>query len=714
MTDQRDRFSSDDSSGVMSSPFGQHTIEPNRKEATLGAVRRTITLTRQWLLRQQQSDGHWVAELEGDTILESEFVLFLAYMGEEQSDLARAAADYLLEKQMPEGGWQMYPGGKIEISASVKAYFALKLVGHDPRAGHMQRARQAILAAGGADQVNSYTRFHLALLGQISYEQCPAVPPEVMLPPKWFPANLYAISSWSRTMVVPLSIIWAHRPVCKLDPSRGIRELFVKEPEDWPQLRCPGLPGGTGLFSWDRFFRVVDKTLKFCHRNHLTPWRKKAIGLAEQWMLAHFEGSDGLGAIFPPIVWSLIALKCLGYVEDSLEICECRRQIDDLIIQDPKTGSVRIQPCKSPVWDTAITVCALSEAGVHRDRPEMRRAVDWLLQKQISRPGDWSETVDVEPGGWAFEYNNDFYPDSDDTAMALMAIHTQFKDESDAARTLPPDLRLAAPRSADPHDQSQVTRMKGAAVAIQRGLDWMLAMQSSDGGWGAFDKDNNRQFLCYVPFADHNAMIDPSSPDLTGHVLDALGDLGRRFGSDAQVDRAVAYLRDSQEPNGSWFGRWGINYIYGTGEVLGGLAAVGVPNDDPAIVAGANWLLSVQRADGGWGESPDSYEPDGVAGECSSTASQTAWAVNGLLAAGLSSHPAVLEGIRFLTDSQLEDGSWDEPEFTGTGFPRVFYLRYHYYQIYFPLLSLSRWAVAISELPEEASVPALKVVGDES
>lgn len=663
-------------------------------------VRRAITLTRQWLLGRQNRDGHWVAELEGDTILESEYILLLAYLGRENTEEARQAADYLLEKQMPDGGWQMYPGGPIEISGSVKAYFALKLTGHSPGAEYMQRARQAILAHGGADAVNSYTRFYLALLGQISYEQCPAVPPEFMLAPKWFPINLYAVSSWSRTIIVPLSIMWAHRPVRHLDAKRGVRELFLREPEDWPALRCPNLPGGTGLFSWDRLFRTIDRVFRWAHRHGITPKRTHAINLAKEWMLKRFEGSDGLGAIFPPIVWSIIALKCLGYADDSPEVMKCHEELDALKIKDPRTGTLRLQPCKSPVWDTAITLRALTAAGVCPTRPEIQRGVDWLLKKQIRKPGDWSETVHAEPGGWAFEYNNDFYPDTDDTAMALMALQSQFEESVPQAEALPPDFRLIDRLSHHVMDQDQVRRIDESAQSIDRGLAWMLAMQNSDGGWGAFDRDNNRSFLCYVPFADHNAMIDPSTPDLTGHVLDALGELGLRVG-DPRVDRAVRYLRESQKANGSWFGRWGVNYIYGTGEALGGLAAVGVPNDDPAIIAGSQWLLACQQECGGWGESPDSYEVGGRPGVGPATPSQTAWAISGLVSAGLEHHPAVARGIQFLIDHQNEDGTWDEPEVTATGFPCVFYLRYHYYRIYFPLLTLAHWAVKTSEtMPE--------------
>ncbi len=657
-------------------------------------VRRAIHRTRHWLLGQQWEDGSWCAELEGDTILESETILLLAFLGHEDSELAGRCAAYLVEKQLPDGGWSMYPGGGVEVSGSVKAYFALKLSGHDPSAEYMQRARKAILAHGGADAVNSFTRYYLALLGQISYEQCPAVPPEIVLSPKWCPANLYAVSSWSRTIIVPLSIISALRPVRRLTPRLGIRELFLREPEDWPALRCPGLPGGTGLLSWDRVFRTIDRLAKWCQRHRLLPLRRKALAAAEQWMIARFDQSDGLGAIYPPIVWSVVALKCLGYPDDSPEVQYCRQQLQDLVLEDEQSGTARLQPCKSPVWDTPITIRALAASGMRPDNPAIREAIEWLLARQITRRGDWAETVDVEPGGWCFEYANDSYPDCDDTAMALLALQTQFSDAAAGHAALPPELQLADETREEA--LQRIASMEQTVSAIDRGLQWLLAMQNRDGGWGAFDRNNDREFLCHVPFADHNAMIDPSTPDLTGRVLEALAQLGHRLG-DPAVDRAVAYVRQTQNADGSWFGRWGVNYIYGTWQSLAGLIAVGVPIDDPAVVAGANWLLAHQQACGGWGESPDSYEFPHLRGQGSTTASQTAWALMGLLAAGFHDHPAVTRGIRYLLLMQNDDGTWDEPEFTGTGFPRVFYLRYHYYPIYFPLLALSQWAVTVQE-----------------
>jgi squalene-hopene/tetraprenyl-beta-curcumene cyclase len=651
-------------------------------------LRRAIVRTRQWLLSEQQPEGYWVGELEGDSILQSEYLLLLAFLGQEAGPVARKVAQRLVDTQRAEGGWSLYPGAGVEISASVKAYFALKLVGHDPSAEYMQRARAAILAGGGADAVNSFTRFYLALLGQISYDQCPEVPPEVMLAPRWFPINLYAVSAWSRTIIVPLSIISALRPVTTIEPGHGIRELFLRRPEDWPPLRCPGRAARTGLLSWDRFFRTVDAVLKSVRQRGWLPLRKRAMRAAEAWVIERFERSDGLGAIFPPMVWSIIALTALGYAEDSPELKYCHERLQGLFLEDER--SIRLQPCKSPVWDTAIAARSLSAAGVSPEHESLRAAIDWLLARQISRPGDWSATVRAQPGGWCFEHANDFYPDLDDTAMALMALAEEFRPRPD--RCLSADLTLCAatPAAAESNAtrDEQLSRM---TCAIERGERWMLAMQNRDGGWGAFDRDNDRDFLCHVPFADHNAMIDPSTPDLTARVLEALGRLGHRVGAPA-VDRAVRYLRETQEADGSWFGRWGVNYLYGAWQALAGLAEVGVATDDPAIAAGAEWLICHQQPSGGWGESADSYARPHLRGQGPATASQTSWALLGLMAAGRHDHPAVARGVRYLIDHQRPDGGWDEPEFTGTGFPLVFYLRYHLYPIYFPLLALARYA----------------------
>ena len=673
----------------------------------VGQLDESIARTSAWLWSRQHKDGHWCAELEGDTILESEYILLLAWLGKEKSTIARKAAAYIVQQQLPEGGWAMYPGGKLEISQSVKAYFALKLTGHDPQAPYMQKAREAIRAAGGADAVNSFTRFYLALLGQISYDHCPAVPPELVLLPKWSPINIYRMSSWSRTIVVPLAIMWAHRPSRSLPVESSIPELFLQDPADWPELRCPGLEDESGWFSWDRFFRRVDKTFKWCEGRGVRPLRKRALRKAEKWMTDRFAHSDGLGAIFPPIIWSIVALKCLGYRDDSPELRYNFEQLAALTIEEKETA--RLQPCLSPVWDTVITLRALATAGAKLGERRTDSAVDWLLDKEVTRPGDWSKTVSAAPGGWFFEYHNEFYPDVDDSIMAMIALHEVLGDELIDSAGLPTfkpgaqnlgsvaasknAAREALPAWDDSLDDMQTiaqNRRRWAIGACERARRWVLAMQNRAGGWGAFDKDNDSEFLCRVPFADHNAMIDPSTPDLTARVLEALALWGGKRGQ-THVEKAIRYLRRTQEADGSWYGRWGVNYIYGTWQAIVGLTAIGVPASDEAVQRGVEWLLKHQQDCGGWGESADTYEQPDLRGQGPVTASQTAWALLGLLAAGLDDHPAVQRGMRYLMETQSPDGSWEEHEYTGTGFPRVFYLKYHYYPIYFPLLALAQW-----------------------
>lgn len=664
-----------------------------------------IQRTRDWLLARQHPDGYWCGELQGDTILESEYILLLAWLGREDSPIARQAARYILQQQESHGGWAQYPGGAIDISGSVKAYFALKLTGHDPESPEMRRAREAILAHGGADAVNSFTRFYLALLGQISYDHCPAVPPEAMLLPAWFPLSIYRISAWSRTILVPLSIMWAHRPTHRLPSEKSIQELFIKPPEDWPPLRSPGLANGDGWLTWERLFRGLDKTLKICERWRIRPLRRIALRAAQRWMLDRFADSDGLGAIFPPIIWSVIALKCLGYRDDSPEVAECLNQLDALTIEEGDT--VRLQPCKSPVWDTAIAVRALAAAGVANNDEPLRKAAAWLLDKEVTRRGDWAQNVRAEPGGWYFEHRNDFYPDVDDTIMVLMALRTQVSNATCRtgfqARPFVKPMRTGLEARPTDNRSALEADSVGIRAACERGRRWILAMQNRDGGWGAFDKDNDSEFLCHVPFADHNAMIDPSTPDIAGRVIESLADWETTIGHPA-VDRAIRYIRRTQEADGSWFGRWGVNYIYGTWQVLVGLARAGIPHDDPAVRRGVAWLLAHQQSSGGWGESIASYTDPAQRGKGPATASQTAWALLGLIAAHQAAHPAVRRGIQYLLDTQQPDGSWDEPEFTGTGFPLVFYLRYHLYPVYFPLLALSQWNCA-SQLVQTFAAP---------
>jgi squalene-hopene/tetraprenyl-beta-curcumene cyclase len=617
-----------------------------------------------WLQARQAADGHWRAPLEGDTILESEFILILAWAGRLDGPRVAGAARRILNLQRADGGWAIHPDGPVDVSASVKAYLALKLTGHDPASPALVRARRAIAAAGGPWAVNSFTKFYLALLGQMPYSACPAVPPEAVLLPGWFPVNLHRVSAWSRTMIVPLSLMWAFKPLRRIPADSGIGELFGER-----DRRGPPPPADRSF--WAKFFRGTDRIMKVCEAIGLMPLRSRAIQACRRWMLERFAGSDGLGAIFPPIVWSIVALRAMGCDDDAPELRECWRQLDALV-EFEADGTVRVEPCRSPVWDTAITLIGLVEAAAAGDRSvdarALERAVDWLLDNEIRSAGDWARRTRAEPSGWCFEYANRFYPDVDDTAMVVIALATW----------------QASARTGE-------RRAARVAAALGRAVAWLEAMQNADGGWGAFDRDNDCDLLCKVPFADHNAMIDPSSPDLAGRVLEALGKTGLRRGHPL-IERAVAYLVKTQEADGSWYGRWGVNYIYGTWQALQGLQAVGVAAADPLVARAADWLEAHQQPDGGWGESPESYADPTLAGVGPVTASQTAWAVAGLVAAGRGDSEAVRAGVRWLVERQEADGSWAQEEFTGTGFPRVFYLKYHWYPIYFPLIALVRVA----------------------
>ncbi len=613
--------------------------------------------TTDWLLSRQNEEGYWVAELEGDTILESEFILLRAFLGLESDPVCTSLARFIQDHQLEAGGWAIYPGGPVDVSASVKAYFALKIVGIDPDDPAMERARRAILAAGGAHECNSFTRFYLALLGQINYDECPCVPPEIVLIPSRLGFSLSAMSAWTRTIVVPLSIMSYYKPVCRLGAERGIAELFRGD-RVTPQRRT------ARWFSWTNFFLGMDRTLKWLDRLVPTAWRQPAVRAAHRWVLEHCENTDGLGAIFPPMVYSIIAFRCLDYDLSSPMVQWALGQLDELQIAEG--DRVRVQPCHSPVWDSAIATIALADAGLPSDHPAWRRAVEWLLAKEVRHPGDWQIRRPVlEPTGWHFQYHNAFYPDLDDSAMVLLGL-------------------FRSPLASEPDVQA----------AIRRGVNWLLSMQNRDGGWAAYDVDIDNQVLTKLPFADHNAMLDPSCADITARVIELLGTLGYRA-DHPSVARALDYLFSTQEPEGCWYGRWGVNYIYGTWQVLQGLCAISFPMDHPAIQRAALWLEKTQQPSGAWGETCRSYDEPALMGTGDPTPSQTAWAVLGLIAAGKATGPAVRGGIDYLIETQDDHGSWEESSFTGTGFPRVFYLRYHYYRVFFPLMAMARYRAAI-------------------
>lgn len=672
-----------------------------------------IERTRDHLLSLQHPDGYWCAELQGDTILESEYILLLAFLGQGQSQRARESAAYMLDQQGEHGGWSMFPGGPLEVSGSVKAYLALKITGYDPNSPPMVRAREAIIRAGGVEQVNSFTRYYLAMLGLIPYDLCPAVPPEMILLPLWAPFNIYEMSAWSRTIIVPLSLLWACQPITKLPPEHQIDELYAT-----PQKTLPRTIGGVnhegasrGWINWTRFFQRVDSVIKLGERLGLKPLRKRSLKLCEKWILQRLEKSDGLGAIFPPIIWTLIGLRCLGYKDDSPVIQSQFAELEKLVIRDVDAhgvAKVRLQPCLSPVWDTAIATIALRDAGVSRHDPAIRRTIDWLLSKEVKQPGDWKfNHPELEPGGWFFEFNNEFYPDVDDTSMVLIAFGhclpeglgrewTMELFDDRFAKT--PDAPVVFSGRSATAEQA-IAEMEAAAPlvsAMRRGVRWLKAMQSKDGGWGAFDADNTREVLTKVPFADHNAMIDPSTSDITARVLESFAALGIPTDSDIHK-RALNFIWNDQQHDHCWYGRWGVNYIYGTWQVIVGLVATGIEPTDARIRRAVDWLRDHQQSCGGWGETACSYDDPTLRGKGVPTASQTAWALLGLIAAGEANSTTVQRGVDYLLSTQQPNGTWHETQFTGTGFPRVFYLKYHYYSLYFPLMALSRYAKAIAK-----------------
>ena len=605
-----------------------------------------------------EEDGHWCGELEGDTILESEYILTLYFLGRAEEDRVRKAANYLRNKALPGGGWANYPGGKADVSSSVKAYFVLKLLGDDPDALPMRKAREVIRDLGGLGAVNSFTRIYLALFGQYPWDRCPAVPPELILLPRWFPINLYELSSWSRAIVVPLSVIWASKPVRPVPAQANIDELWLDTTVQ-PASR-PGF--------WRNFFRRTDVTLKFLEKKHWTPWRSRALAACEHWMVDHFQNSDGIGAIFPPIINSIIALRCLGYDNDHPFTRSQMLELERFEIEEGDT--LRVAPCFSPVWDTALTSVALVESGLAPNDSSLIRAARWTLEKEVKTVGDWKfKNPKGRPGGWYFEYANELYPDTDDTFQVLTALsRIQFPDEADEQRK---------------------------REAMDRALDWVLTMQNKDGGWGSFDRDCNKQCLTQIPFADHNAMIDPSTTDITARGLETFAAIGFDPTHPA-VRRAIAFTLKEQEPDGSWFGRWGCNYVYGTWLALRGLKCAGVDLSQDRFQASARWLRSVQNPDGGWGELPKSYDDSKYKGQGPSTPSQTAWALMGLMATGDHQSPSLKQGLEYLLDTQFDDGSWFDEFWTGTGFPRVFYLRYHLYATYFPLMAFGLFVQAAS------------------
>ena len=615
---------------------------------TNDALADVVTRARDALARRQHADGHWLFELEADATIPAEYVLLEHFLNRIDEPLQRKVGVYLRAIQGHHGGWPLFHDGAFNLSASVKAYYALKAVGDDPDAPHMARARAAIQAAGGAERTNVFTRAQLALFGQVPWRAVPVMPLEIMHLPLWFPFHLSKVSYWSRTVIVPLLVLMALQPKARNPREVHVQELFVTPPQqvrDW--IRGPYRSG------WGRFFKGVDSVLRVAQPLFPRRSRESAVRKAVAFVTERLNGDDGLGGIYPAIANSVMMFDTLGYAPEHPDAATAWRAVRKLLVEEPDRAYC--QPCLSPIWDTSLAGHAMAEADVGTDA-----ACAWLAEHQIlDVVGDWSvRRRGLRSGGWAFQYANPHYPDVDDTAVVGMLLH----------------------RNGNP----------AYAAAIERAREWILGMQSSDGGWGAFEPENTHLHLNHIPFADHGALLDPPTADVTARCVSFLAQLGVPATDEAMV-RALAFLRREQEPEGSWYGRWGTNYIYGTWSALCALNAAGMRRDDPAVERAVHWLVSGQRDDGGWGEDEESYgtAPHGRYKE--STPSQTAWALLGLMAAGAVDHPAVARGIAYLTLAQRPDGEWSELPYTAVGFPRVFYLRYHGYRLYFPLLALARY-----------------------
>lgn len=617
-------------------------------------VERAIARGVRWLLSAQSSEGFWWGELEADTTLESDYIFFLHVIGRTNSPKIPKLANYIRARQLPEGGWNIFPGGPSELNATVKAWVALRIAGDAADSPHLERAKRKIHELGGLESTNSYVRMYLAMVGAIDRTMAPAIPPEVMLLPYWFPLNIIEMSSWTRGIVIPMSIVSAMRPNWRLPEGVTVEELFTS-----PGAKPKSLSWDGRVVSWKNIFLALDRAVKLYERAPWKPFRRVALERAHKWMIERLERSEGLATIFPAMTNSIFALLAEGSDTTDPLIGRELGYIESYEIDGPE--DMHMQPCISPVWDTAIAMVALEEAGLDPAHPALLKAARWLLDNQILGPGDWQvKNRKAEPGGWAFEFLNDWYPDVDDTAFVLMAL-----------------WRVAEP---------DTERMRGA---IRRGLAWLLSMQNSDGGWGAFDHENNRQFLNHIPFADHNAMLDPSTSDVTARALECFGQMGWPA-DDPAMARAREFLRREQTQEGAWYGRWGVNYIYGTSGVLRAFEAAGLGASSESQRA-AEWLRSVQNEDGGFGESIRSYYDESLKGRGASTASQTAWGLIGLLASAGPDDPSAERAAAWLVSHQNEDGSWDEDEFTGTGFPCVFYLKYHLYRNSFPVYALARY-----------------------
>lgn len=632
-------------------------MTPERDEFLRG-VDNAIIKAQEYFLREQKPEGYWYYPLEANATMDAEYIFFNHFVGRIDEAKHKRLCEHLLAVQDDNGAWPLFYKGPGHLGNTIEAYFALKLTGYPASHPALNKARNFILAQGGLAQAQVFTRIFLAYFGQFPWQGVPAVPVELILLPNWFPLNIYEMSSWARGTVVPLSIILSQQPYIRIPEDRGVPELW-KDPPERSDLRFPRSPQA---ISWENFFIALDHLLKFLGKSPVKPLRHRALRQAERWVLDHQDVNGGWGGIQPAMLNSVMALYSLGYPHDHPAMVKGIQAIEDFLMETG--GHLLFQPCVSPVWDTVWAMKALLDSGYPKDHPVVVKAANWVIDQQIFKTGDWQiKNPQLEPGGWAFEFANDWYPDVDDTAVILYTLK-----------------------------RVQGLEEKRKDRALARGVNWTLGMQSRNGGWGAFDTDNTLDLWNQMPFGDMKAMIDPPTADLAGRLLEMMG----TFGYDLDFGparRALQFLQREQEADGSWWGRWGVNYIYGTWSVLVGLRAIGEDLNRPYVQRALTWLKSRQNPDGGWGEDCLSYWDQSKAGKGESTPSQTAWAVLGLLAGEDEISPAVLRGIQYLLAQQERVGSWPEQLFTGTGFPRHFYLRYYGYRNYFPLMALGQFRV---------------------
>jgi len=613
-----------------------------------------IKKTQSYYLNQQQEDGYWWYELESNATMTSEYLMLLHFLGLRDEKKDRKMVRHILGNQRSDGTWSIHWGGEGDLSTTIEAYFALKLAGLSADDEPLRKAREFILKKGGVEASRVFTKIFLALFGEFDWKAIPSIPVEINLLPAWFPLNIYNFSSWARSTIVPLSVVLEFKPVRPIPERARVQELY-KDPHRTPPITTKQL----SFFSWKRSFIVADRLTKAMEHLSIRPLRRKALKRTEKWILEHQEPSGDWAGIQPAMVNSILALVAIGYDSSCEPIRRGLEALERFAIETD--DDLALQACISPVWDTVLTSLSLLCSGVDKDHPSIIKACKWLASKQIFQKGDWSiKRQDIKSGGWAFEFENNWYPDVDDTAVVLMLLRRYS------------DREFIKPEN------------------LERGLQWILGMQGKDGGWGSFDADNNLRILNQLPFGDLEAMIDPSTPDLTGRVLECLGLFGYELSED-KVQQGMDFLKRTQEEDGSWWGRWGVNYINGTWSVLMGLASIGEDLSKPYIRKATAWLKGVQRPDGGWGECCESYEDPRLKVHGTSTPSQTAWAIMGLIGGGEGKSEEVRRGIDFLLARQKADGTWKEEEFTGTGFPKYFMIRYHNYRNCFPLMALGRF-----------------------